>query len=136
MSLNIRLCKYVCWLLAFCWSSLSHAAPMLNGLAVHQELGNEIFIGALYSEVLSDDPQTLMSSNLPMRMELKIIAPDGIPLRRFSRMWIEGMAINNNSSLLTEQADNVVKFDGLFKGKLLQNDHIVFALTPNAGVDI
>jgi protein TonB len=136
MSFKIRLCKSVCWLLALLWSSGSYAAPMLNGIAVHQELGNELFIGALYSEVLSDDPATLTNSNLPMRMELKVIAPDGIPLRRFSRLWIEGMAINNSNNLLTEQANNMVKFDGLFKGKLMPNDHVVFALNPGQGVDI
>jgi protein TonB len=136
MSFKIRLCKYVCWLLVLLWSSGNYAAPMLNGIAVHQELGNELFIGALYSEVLSDDPATLTNSNLPMRMELKVIAPDGIPLRRFSRVWIEGMAINNSNSLLTEQANNMVKFDGLFKGKLMQNDHVVFALAPGQGVNV
>lgn len=136
MSFRIRLYQYVCWLLVLLWSSGSYAAPMLNGIAVHQELGNELFIGALYSEVLSDDPATLTNSNLPMRMELKVIAPDGIPLRRFSRLWIEGMAINNSNSLLTEQANNMVKFDGLFKSKLMQNDHVVFALAPGQGVNV
>src|SRR5690606_33289970 len=55
---------------------------------------------------------------------------------RFSRMWMEGMAINNTNNLLTAQADNMVQFDGLFKGKLIQNDHVVFSVTPNAGVNI
>jgi TonB family protein len=105
-------------------------------MAVHQELGNEQFIGALYSETLSDNADTLISSNLPIRMELKIVTPDGMATRRFSRMWIEGMAINNSSSLLTAQADNMVKFDGLFKGWLRERDHIVFALTPGSGIDI
>lgn len=135
MPLNTRLRSFLCAILTFLCSSV-YAAPLLNGVAVHQELGNEQFIGALFSEVLSNDPETLLSSNLPMRMELKVIAPDGIPLRRFSRMWIEGMAINNNNNLLTAQADNMVKFDSLFKGKLAQNDHIVFAVTPGTGVDI
>lgn len=118
----------------FCFSA--YAAPMLNGLAIHQELGEEQFIGALYSETLSNDPDTLINSNLPMRMELKIVAPEGLTTRRFSRMWIEGMAINNNNTLLTAQADNMVKFDGLFKGRLMQNDHLVFTLNPGAGVNI
>jgi protein TonB len=135
MYLNIHL-RIICSILALLVYSSAHAAPMLNGLAVHQELGKEIFIGALYSEVLSNDPNTLASSKLPMRMELKIVTPEGIPTRRFSRMWIEGMAINNTNNLLTAQADNMVKFDSLFKGKLIQNDHVVFSVTPNAGVNI
>lgn len=117
-----------------CFSA--HAAPMLNGLATHQELGAELFIGALYSEALSNDPDALINSALPMRMELKVVAPDGLATRRFSRMWIEGMAINNSNAVLTAQADNMVKFDSLFKGRLQQNDHVVFALNPGDGVDV
>lgn len=116
--------------------SSARAEPMLNGIAIHQELGKEQFLGALYAESLSDNPESMINSNLPMRMELKIVSPDGMPTRRFGRMWIEGMAINNSNTLLTAQADNMVKFDGLFKGKLLENDHIVFALTPGSGVAI
>ncbi|MGM8228693.1 TonB family protein [Cellvibrio sp. ARAG 10.3] len=109
---------------------------MLNGLALHQELGNEQFIGAIYSETLTDDADTLINSNSAMRMELKIVNPDGMMIRRFSRMWIEGMAINNTNSLLTAQADNMVQFDGLFKGRLEANDHIVFAQTPGQGLSV
>src|SRR6187551_3789581 len=95
---------------------LCHAAraePMLNGIGVHQELGREVFIGALYSESLSNDANTLMNNAQSMRMELKIVAPEGLTTRRFSRMWIEGMAVNSKADVLTAQADNMVKFDGL-----------------------
>ena len=71
-----------------------------------------------------------------MRMELKIVTPDGVTTRRFRRMWIEGMAINNPSQQLTAQADNMVKFDGMFKGRLEMNDHVVFSQAPGEGVNI
>ncbi|MGV8836025.1 TonB family protein [Cellvibrio sp.] len=109
---------------------------MLNGIGVHQELGREVFIGALYSESLSNDPDTLMNNVQPMRMELKIVAPDGLTTRRFSRMWIEGMAVNSKADALTAQADNMVKFDGLFKGRFLKDDFISFINNPGMGVDI
>jgi protein TonB len=109
---------------------------MLNGIGVHQELGREVFIGALYSESLSNDADTLMNNIQPMRMELKIVAPDGLTTRRFSRMWIEGMAVNSKADVLTAQADNMVKFDGLFKGRFLKDDFISFINNPGKGVDI
>ncbi len=115
---------------------LTRAEPMLNGIGVHQELGQEMFIGALYSESLSNDADTLINNNQPMRMELKIVAPDGLTTRRFSRLWIEGMAVNSRADALTAQADNMVKFDGLFRGRFLKNDFIVFKNTPGKGVDI
>lgn len=123
--------------LLFTLTSLTYAAdPQLNGIAVHSELGKEQFIGALYSSTLSDNVDTLTNSTQPMRMELKIVAAEGLTTRRFSRLWIEGMAINNASGLLTEQADNMVKFDGLFKGRFVQNDDIVFSYEPTKGVNI
>lgn len=115
---------------------LTRAEPMLNGIGVHQELGREVFIGALYSESLSNDPDTLINNVQPMRMELKIVAPDGLTTRRFSRMWIEGMAVNSKADVLTAQADNMVKFDGLFKGRFLKDDSISFTNNPGKGVDI
>ncbi|HSC68006.1 MAG TPA: TonB family protein [Cellvibrio sp.] len=121
-------------LLIFC--QLSRAEPMLNGVGVHQELGQEVFIGALYAESLSNNADTLISTNQPARMELKIVSAEGLTTRRFSRMWIEGMAINSKPEMLTAQAENMVKFDGLFKGRFLKDDHIVFANTPDKGVNI
>lgn len=115
---------------------LTHAEPMLNGIGVQQELGQEVFIGALYAESLSNNADTLISTNQPARMELKIVSAEGLTTRRFSRMWIEGMAINSKADVLTAQADNMVKFDGLFKGRFLKDDHIVFANTPDKGVNI
>lgn len=121
-------------LLILCNST--RAEPMLNGIGVHQELGREVFIGALFSESLSNDAETLMNNVQPMRMELKIVAPEGLTTRRFSRMWIEGMAVNSRVEALTAQADNMVKFDGLFKGRFLKDDFISFTNNPGKGVDI
>lgn len=120
----------------FMFCNITRAEPMLNGIGVHQELGQEVFIGALYSESLSNDAETLMNTAQPMRMELKIVAPDGLTTRRFSRMWIEGMAVNSKADVLTAQANNMVKFDGLFKGRFQKDDFISFTNTPGKGVDI
>lgn len=123
------------FLILFC--TTAQAQLLLNGLAVHQELGNEQFIGAFYSERLTDGTSsTPIDINNAMRMELKVTNPAGLTSRRFSRLWIEGMAINNPNSLLTAQADNMVKFDGMFQGRLTTNDHIVFDQRPNQGVKI
>ena len=122
-------------LTSFCSLTLA-AEPLLNGMATHIDLGKEQFIGALYSSSLSDNADKLLANNQSMRMELKIVAPEGITTRRFSRWWIEGMAINNSPALLTEQADNMVKFDGLFKGRFSTNDTIAFTSEPGKGVNI
>jgi protein TonB len=134
LKLIINLC--ISFLLTCCCSFSFAAEPVLNGMATHIDLGKEQFIGALYSSTLSDNPEKLLANNQPMRMELKIVAPEGVTTRRFSRWWIEGMAINNSPALLTEQADNMVKFDGLFKARFMQNDTISFTYEPAKGVNI
>lgn len=117
-------------------ASLVKAEPMLNGISSHQELGQEQFIGALFSETITDNADTLLAANQPMRIEMKILIEDGISPRRFSRMWVDGMAINNSPDVLTSQANNIVKLDSLFKGRLMKGDHVVFRLTPGKGVDV
>ncbi|UUA72336.1 TonB family protein [Cellvibrio sp. QJXJ] len=109
---------------------------MLNGVGVHQELGREVFIGALFSESLSNDAGTLLRNSQPMRMELKIVAPEGITARRFSRLWIEGLAVNSKADELMAQADNTVLFDNMFKGRLQKDDHVVIASAPGAGISV
>ncbi|MDQ2075062.1 TonB family protein [Marinimicrobium sp. ABcell2] len=123
-------------LLCSLWASGLWAATQLNGLAVHNELGNEQFIGALYLQSYSSDRNQILSSDGRKRMELRITADDGITARRFSRMWIEGVAINNSGTVLNEQADNMVAFSNLFKGRLEKNDVITFSLEPGDGVFI
>lgn len=118
------------------WTANLWAATQLNGLAVHNELGNEQFIGGLYLEYYSSDRNQILASNGAKRMELRITADDGITARRFSRMWIEGVAINNSAATLNEQADNMVAFSNLFKDRLEKNDVIVFSLEPDEGVTI
>jgi len=115
---------------------LARAEPTLNGIAIHQELGREVFIGALFAEAPSNSSASLLASALPMRMELKVTSTEGISPRRFSRLWIEGMAVNNDSDLLAAQADNMVIFDGLFKDRVVPNDDIVFNSIPGTGVNI
>src|SRR5690606_16811209 len=101
------------------------AEPSLQGIALHRELGQDQFLGALYTDIASDDVEVILDARIAKRMELKVVARSGIVAGRFSRMWIEGAAINNSIELLTEQADNMLIFDQMFRGRLEENDHIV-----------
>lgn len=121
------------WLLL---SPTTAAAPQLSGIATHSELGQEQFLGALYSETLSSDAKTFLNSTNAMRMELKILAHEGIAPRRFTRLWIEGAAINIPAATMTAQAENMLAFDHLFRGRLEANDHLVFDFTPTQGTQI
>lgn len=112
------------------------AEPSLQGIALHRELGQDQFLGALYTDIASDDVEVILDARIAKRMELKVVARSGIVAGRFSRMWIEGAAINNSIELLTEQADNMLIFDQMFRGRLEENDHIVIDYVPAEGVDV
>jgi protein TonB len=118
------------------FSGATQATTLLNGIALHRELGRDQFWGALYTELPSDNAEVLITSPVAKRMELKILAAEGMTLRRFSRMWIEGAAINNASGVLMAQADNMVTFDSFFGGRFETNDHIVLRFVPGEGVDV
>ncbi len=116
-------------------SSHINAAPLINGISVHSEFNKERFIGALYSETLSTDASAILQSTEAKRLELRITAKR-LSARRLSKMWIEGMAINNSGATLSEQAQNMVKFTSLIKQKLVAGDHLVIDYVPGEGTKV
>jgi protein TonB len=121
------------WLLL---SAVTQASPQLSGIATHSELGQEQFLAALYSETLSKDADLLLNTQDAKRMELKILAREGIAPRRFTRMWIEGAAINMPAGAMNSHAENMLAFDQLFRGRLEMNDHLIFDFSPQQGTVI
>lgn len=121
------------WLLL---SALTQASPQLSGIATHSELGQEQFLAALYSETLSNDATVLLNAHGAKRMELKILAREGIAPRRFTRMWIEGAAINMPAEAMNSHARNMLALDQLFRGRLESNDHLILAFSPQQGTVI
>ncbi len=121
--------------LLFITSANLSAAPLLNGLAPHIELGQEQFLAALYVDSPSSAPSTLLSANEHKRMELRITARR-LSTRRLNSLWIEGMAINVPGSLLTKHADNMVKFTSLLKGRLVAGDILSIDTAPGEGTRV
>lgn len=115
------ICRLGLGLSLFSAVSMAFAGSQLNGLSSHTELKKEKFIGALYTSELTSDADKALQGPAPVRMEIRVVAPR-LSKRRFNRMWIEGMAINSSGITLTQQADNMVKFTGFFKKKLIAGD--------------
>lgn len=113
----------------------SIAEPVLNGLAVSVELNKERFIAGLYTSNPSSDASDLLANTGERRMELKVTA------RRFSarslnNMWIEGMAINNPSSALRAESENLSKMVNMIRKSLTAGDTLIFDTEPGAGTRI
>lgn len=108
----------------------------LNGVSVYSELGNDLFLGALYSGQIGTNAQELINGSYPKRIELKVISPQGITQRQFSRLWRESVAINSARDLLAAQVNNLIYFDGLIRDRLEPGDHLVISLMPERGVTV
>lgn len=111
------------------------AEPLLNGLAVSTEFGKERFIAALYTDRLTEDAQEVLSSTGERRMELKITA-DSISARSINSMWVEGMAINNPSSALEAQAENLAKLNNFVRKRLRAGDVLTFNAVEGQGTAV
>lgn len=118
------------------YSAVSQTTDLqLNGIAIHSEFGKPQFMAALYSSSVNNNTESL-SREAAIRMELKVLAPEGLPLRRFSRMWLEAISINSDAALLRAQADNMLLFDSLFKDRLQQKDSLVLNYQRGKGVAV
>jgi len=110
--------------LALSASSALFADSLLNGLAAHKELGKEMFLGALYTDQLSGSASELLHDSGDKRLELRITAKR-LSSRRLNSLWIEGMAINIPGSQLAAQAENMVGFTNMLRGKRLKQGDII-----------
>lgn len=126
------------WLIAIVASlvfSLAQAEPTLNGIAPYSKLGQEQFLAGLYLPTTTGDIATAMSKGGERRLELRITA-DSVSSRGLSRMWIEGMAINIAGDTLQNNADGMVEFTKLVKGRLQTGDTMIIDDLPNEGISV
>ncbi|MBN8432457.1 TonB family protein [Microbulbifer salipaludis] len=124
--------NFVIALLLFATALTAKAAPLLNGLALEQQFNKDQYIAAVYSERLASDASTLLDNNMPRSLEVRIIA-DRLSARRFRNQWMEGIAINNPGNTLTGQAENMVTFANLFKGRLVAGDRLRVDFAADTG---
>jgi len=110
-------------------ANIAHAAPLLNGISIHSELGADQFIAALYTKELSTDAKSILIANEEKQIQVRVLA-DNLFSRQFKRMWIEGMAINASSTELEKQSKNMAAFSNMLKINLIKGD--IFAIQREA----
>lgn len=112
-------------------AAISRAEPLLNGVAIHEELGKEQFIAGLYTSTLSSSPNEILISREDKQIQVRVLAKR-FSSRRFKRMWIEGMAINASPTELEKHAKNMATFTNMLKLKLTSGD--IFAVNRSSEV--
>lgn len=111
------------------------AAPLLNGVAVHTELGKEQFIAGLYSDSLSKEAMPLLTEDVNKRIQVRVLA-DELSSRRFKRMWIEGIAINSSQADLQANAQKMADFSNMLRAKLVKGDILTIDRSMTEGLTV
>jgi len=124
--------NFVIALLLFATALTAKAAPLLNGLALEQQFNKDRYIAAVYSERLSGNAHELLDNSMPRSLQVRIIA-DRLSARRFRNQWMEGIAINNAGNTLSGQAENMVTFANLFKGRFIAGDQLRVDYAADSG---
>ncbi|AWF79910.1 energy transducer TonB [Microbulbifer sp. A4B17] len=124
--------KIVLSLWVFTFALTAKAAPLLNGLALEKQFNKDIYIAAIYSENLTREPSTLLDNNIPRRLEVRVVTKS-LPARRFRNQWMEAIAINNRGDTLSSQAENMVTFANLFKGRFTHGDQLSIEFAEDTG---
>ena len=105
-------------------ANASFGSTLLNGVAIHNELGKDQFVGGLYTSNLRTSARSILLSQETKKIEVRILA-NRFSSRRFKRMWIEGMAINSSPAELEKHSQHMAEFSNLLKIKLIRGDNFV-----------
>jgi protein TonB len=108
----------------FCVTFTDAEALSLNGIALHQELGEPYYYGVLSVEQPSQDPDFLLTEEQNRRMGIRIAAPKISP-RRFSKLWNESIATNNKQAILRTYQKEIQAFLMMMKADLIEGDYLV-----------
>lgn len=118
---------------------LSLLAPLLNanaleitGIASFSELGDEIYLAALYSE--ANDPAALFADSSERKMEIRFI--DRMSKRRWATHWMQSIAINNDRDSLVNAVDELSQILSSFADNLLPGDRVEIYFSPDLGTAI
>ncbi len=114
--------------------SIRADALELNGVAPFSELGNEIFLAALYVDSRTSDTGQLFSSARERKMEIRFSS--SMSRRRWSTNWMQSIAINASRDALTASADELSEILSAFADNLSHGDRVEFHYVPEAGTHI
>ncbi len=107
---------------------------VLNGTAIHTSLQLDYYYAALFSELPSNDPQTLLWQE-NQRMEMTILVEEWSK-RRFTQHLGQAIAINNTADNQEHNAKDIATFNTLIKDYLIRGDRIVIAKDIDSGTSI
>jgi colicin import membrane protein len=108
---------------------------VLNGVGEARELTGSLYLGALYLEHRSSNPDVIATSVWSKRISMRISA-DKLYGRRLGQLWRERIAINSDRKLVTELGKEVMQFVDALKDTFVKGDEIAIDFLPEKGTSI
>jgi hypothetical protein len=107
---------------------------ILNGAGVRDKFFFKVYVGALYLEQRSDDPQKIIEANEPMAIRLHVIASK-ITSKIMGKATREGFekATGGDIAPIETQID---QFISVFKDKINKHDFYDLVYVPGKGTEV
>jgi len=93
----------------------------LYGMGEYENLGEKIYIGALFLPQL----ESSIRSGASKRMEMRIVA-DNLSARRFTQLWMDAITLGSSREERVVQAAQIQNFGGMFRESLIRGDQVSF----------
>ena len=111
------------------------AEVVLNGVGEARELTGTLYLGALYLEHRSSNPDVVATSIWNKRISMRISA-DKLYGRRLGQLWRERIAINSDRKLVTDLSKEIMQFVDAFKETLVKGDEVTIDYVPDRGTSV
>jgi protein TonB len=125
-------------LIGFCLVSLSSFSQadfatennlVLNGIAVHSELRQPVFLAKLNVTHPTSTPNEARMPGAPAQMELTLLKRSWSS-RQFRQYWLSGIAINAGLAQMTAHQTELLDLATLLKGRMRENDRFTIDFIP------
>ncbi|MES2606702.1 MAG: chalcone isomerase family protein [Pseudomonadota bacterium] len=100
----------------------------LFGIGEYADLGEDIYMGALYIPQLESNIRAGSSK----RMEMRIVA-DSLSARRFTQLWLDAITLCSSKEERGLQSSQIQKFSKMLKGTLQRGDQVAFEYLASVG---
>lgn len=101
----------------------ANAQPLLNGVAQYEELQQPLFYAGYYSDSPGTDIGTQLALSGGRAMEVRVAARR-LSARKLNSIWLQSIAVNAPSDLLSEYADDITGFTKLLRYSLKTGDQL------------
>lgn len=135
--MKIKILSAILWVsfIGTCFTANSYANDVqtlsdgtglvLYGLGRYEDLGEEIYIGAIYVPLLEFDFDPETAKRMQMR-----ISVDSLSARRFVRFWLDGITLNSSREERNALATQIQQFGDLLTVGLKKGDQVNFDYLP------